>query len=202
MIYKNQFEKLLKLIDAGIIGSQDLYQESISSTDNLINTEDFNLTITFGTDSDTFTVNKETSNIDLDIESIDIFLQDLRNKESLRIGKNSFTFDWNLEIIDYEIKIENMIFGNVTDKTLKNSSIIRLFSSAEYLDNTVQTYLNDSFQKIFNELKNPGRIMIPDLNFYFDNLDVEDYKNLIENINIVIVYGFNITIEKDIKGVG
>lgn len=205
MIHKEQFDKILKLIDAGILWPQDSYIESISTIESLINLEEFKMNITFGTTSDTYSVLKLSNNLEKDIETIEALINQLRNKEQLRIGKNTFNFDWNIEILDYEVSIEDLTIGKFSDKNLNNYTILKIFNSLDYFEKKFENYLNNSLSKIFEELRNPTDLNLPDLNDYYklfitNNYSSNSYKDLIKNSSIKISYRITINLNKNIKG--
>lgn len=205
MIHKEQFDKILKLIDAGILWPQDSYVESISTIESLINLEEFKMNITFGTTSDTYSVLKFSNNLEKDIETIEALINQLRNKEQLRIGKNTFNFDWNIEILDYEVSIEDLTIGKFSDKNLNNYTILKIFNSLDYFEKKFENYLNNSLSKIFEELRNPTDLNLPDLNDYYklfvtNNYSSNSYKDLIKNSSIKISYRITINLNKNIKG--
>lgn len=205
MIHKEQFDKILKLIDAGILWPQDSYVESISTIESLINLEEFKMNITFGTTSDTYSVLKLSNNLEKDIETIEALINQLRNKEQLRIGKNTFNFDWNIEILDYEVSIEDLTIGKFSDKNLNNYTILKIFNSLDYFEKKFENYLNNSLSKIFEELRNPTDLNLPDLNDYYklfvtNNYSSNSYKDLIKNSSIKISYRITINLNKNIKG--
>lgn len=205
MIHKEQFDKILKLIDAGILWPQDSYIESISTIESLINLEEFKMNITFGTTSDTYSILKLSNNLEKDIETIEALINQLRNKEHLRIGKNTFIFDWNIEILDYEVSIEDLTIGKFSDKNLNNYTILKIFNSLDYFEKKFESYLNNSLSKIFEELRNPTDLNLPDLNDYYklfvtNKYSPNSYKDLIKNSSIKISYRITINLNKNIKG--
>lgn len=215
MIYREEFEKILKLIDAGIIGSQDSYIESILTTESIINSENFNLVLS----SNGFIYTKDTSNLEKDFLEMDNFIQFLKEKESLRIGKNQFNFDWNLEILDFELYIEDILFGYIECKTLLNLETPIIISSnnskdekngnveiTEFLNN----FFNELFTKLVGKIKNPSLQLFPELNYYFSRYNNqineaqtetplnENYENLIQHLKVSINYRVNVEIDKNL----
>ena len=215
MIYREEFEKILKLIDAGIIGSQDSYIESILTTESIINSENFNLVLS----PNGFIYTKDTSNLEKDFLEMDNFVQFLKEKESLRIGKNQFNFDWNLEILDFELYIEDILFGYIECKTLLNLEtpiIIPSNNSKDEKDGNVKIseFLNNFFNELFTKLKekitNPSLQLFPELNYYFSRYNNqineaqtevplnENYENLIQHLKVSLNYRVNVEIDKNL----
>lgn len=215
MIYREEFEKILKLIDAGIIGSQDSYIESILTTESIINSENFNLVLS----PNGFIYTKDTSNLEKDFLEMDNFIQFLKEKESLRIGKNQFNFDWNLEILDFELYIENILFGYIECKTLINLEtpiIISSNNSKDEKDGNVEiteflnNFFNELFTKLVEKIKNPSLQLFPELNYYFSRYNNqineaqtevplnENYENLIQHLKVSINYRVNVEIDKNL----
>ena len=215
MIYREEFEKILKLIDAGIIGSQDSYIESILTTESIINSENFNLVLS----PNGFIYTKDTSNLEKDFLEMDNFIQFLKEKESLRIGKNQFNFDWNLEILDFELYIEDILFGYIECKTLLNLETPIIISSnnskdendgnvkiSEFLNN----FFNELFTKLMEKITNPSLQLFPELNYYFSRYNNqineaqtevplnENYENLIQHLKVSLNYRVNVEIDKNL----
>lgn len=215
MIYREEFEKILKLIDAGIIGSQDSYIESILTTESIINSENFNLVLS----PNGFIYTKDTSNLEKDFLEMDNFIQFLKEKESLRIGKNQFNFDWNLEILDFELYIEDILFGYIKGKTLINLEtpiIISSTNSKDEKDGNVEiteflnNFFNELFTKLAEKIMNPSLQLFPELNYYFSQYNNqineaqtkvplnENYENLIQHLKVSINYRVNVEINKNL----
>ena len=212
MIYREEFEKILKLIDAGVIGSQDSYIESILTTESIINSENFNLVLS----PNGFIYTKDTSNLEKDFLEMDNFIQFLKEKESLRIGKNQFNFDWNLEILDFELYIEDILFGYIECKTLINLEtpiIISSNNSKDENDGNVEiteflnNFFNELFTKLMEKITNPSLQLFPELNYYFSqyNNQINEaqtetplYENLIQHLKVSINYRVNVEIDKNL----
>lgn len=205
MIHKQQLDKILNFIDAGIIIPQSAYLDSIKSLEAIINFEDYSINIIYGTTLDNYNKIKLSQNLENDILTMNNILSELNEQESKRIGKNSFTFNWELEILDYEILIEDITIMKIENSILNEESN-KVFKKEEVENLELEEYLNQSFSKLTTELNSPTKLLSSNLFDYqqeFNNITLNSsaYNTLIKNSNIRISYKIDLTIVKNIKEV-
>lgn len=193
MIHRNEFNKVVQLIDAGIIGSH-LNQANLQiPNQSITNFENFQITLIFpnpGIEPE-IGISKTTTNIDDDILFAESSIIKMKEFDLLKIGKNSFNFDWNITFLAYEVNIEDILF-NHKDITENNTK-----SSLEFQDQSIIQYLNSLFENIKDELLDGSAFS--ELSFYKSKLSLEDYNNLISIVKIKLIYQINFISDKIIK---
>lgn len=193
MIHRNEFNKVVQLIDAGIIGSH-LNQANLQiPNQSITNFENFQITLIFpnpGIEPE-IGISKTTANIDNDILFAESSIIKMKEFDLLKIGKNSFNFDWNITFLAYEVNIEDILF-NHKDITENNTK-----SSLEFQDQSIIQYLNSLFENIKDELLDGSAFS--ELSFYKSKLSLEDYNNLISIVKIKLIYQINFLSDKIIK---
>lgn len=183
MIRREEFNKILQLIDAGIIAPNDSLVNISKLTDTIHDSESFSINFNIGSLDDPIILNA-TDTIDSNMIKIQEFIDGFNQKEQLKITKNKYNLSWKLSFYGLVIDIEDILF----DSFKVNSSE---FTSSE----AIASYLTSAFKIIKLCLIDPMNItnLQSAQNFgfeidlsnlrYFKEIDSFEYLELIKKTN-------------------
>lgn len=128
MIRRNEFNKILQLIDAGVLISDQEVINHINGLPLIIDNEIF---------SYEFNSNKITNrlaSIDVYIEELDAYIQHLNNLSNLRVSKNQIRVWWELSFIGLNVVIEDVSIDafDIGANSLKTIEEINSMLSVEF----------------------------------------------------------------------
>ena len=184
MIRREEFNKILQLIDAGIIASNDSLVNISKLTNGLNDSESFNINFNIGSLDDPIII-KSTNSIDENMLKIQEFIDGFNQKEQLRITKNKYSLSWKLSFYGLVIDIEDILFDG-----------FKVTSGEFTTSETMASYLTSTFKIIKLCLIDPMNIsniqaaqalgFEIDLNNlrYFKEIDSFEYAELIKKTNI------------------
>lgn len=203
MIHKEQLNKLLQLVDAGILGPHDIQKYKLLNMEPIINNLKYQ--VEYDTVNDNISIIDNFENfetISKDVITIKEIVDSFNTKEDLRISKKIFTGDYKLEIDNFEVHLhpDNIYFGTFNPETLNGTS--KIFNSDEILnlnlDNIPENLNPDlnntidfNIKEIWNYLKNPSETnlvpkkLVKDL---YDLLDINSYNDIISRLTIIVNY--------------
>lgn len=202
MIRREEFNKILQLIDAGIIASNDSLVNISKLTNGLNDSESFNINFNIGSLDDPIII-KSTNSIDENMLKIQEFIDGFNQKEQLRITKNKYSLSWKLSFYGLVIDIEDILFDG-----------FKVTSGEFTTTETMASYLTSAFKIIKLCLIDPMNIsniqaaqalgFEIDLNNlrYFKEIDSFEYAELIKKTNIAgkirltISYSVDIIVNK------
>lgn len=184
MIRREEFNKILQLIDAGIIASNDSLVNISKLTNGLNDSESFNINFNIGSLDDPIII-KSTNSIDENMLKIQEFIDGFNQKEQLRITKNKYSLSWKLSFYGLVIDIEDILFDG-----------FKVTSGEFTTSEAMASYLTSTFKIIKLCLIDPMNIsniqaaqalgFEIDLNNlrYFKEIDSFEYAELIKKTNI------------------
>lgn len=203
MIHKEQLNKLLQLVDAGILGPHDIQKYKLLNMDPIINNLKYQ--VEYDTVNDNISIIDNSENFETilkDVITIKEIIDSFNNKEDLRISKKFFIGDFKLEIDNFEVYIhpDNMYFETFSPVTLNGTS--KIFSSdkilnlnsdniPENLNPDLNNIIEFNIEEILNYLKDPNETslvskkLIKDL---YDLLDINSYNDIISRLTIIVNY--------------
>lgn len=202
MIRREEFNKILQLIDAGIIASNDSLVNISKLTNGLNDSESFNINFNIGSLDDPIII-KSTNSIDENMLKIQEFIDGFNQKEQLRITKNKYSLSWKLSFYGLVIDIEDILFDG-----------FKVTSGEFTTSEAMASYLTSTFKIIKLCLIDPMNIsniqaaqalgFEIDLNNlrYFKEIDSFEYAELIKKTNIAgkirltISYSVDIMVNK------
>ena len=111
MIRREEFNKILQLIDAGIIAPNDSLVNVSKLIDDIQDSESFNIDFKIGSVTDPIIITS-TDTIDGNILKIQDFIESFNQKEQLKITKNKYSLSWKLSFYGLVIDIEDILFDN------------------------------------------------------------------------------------------
>lgn len=160
MIRRNELNKILQLIDAGILISD---QEIINHIDGLPLIVDSEV---FSFDYKTNTITNSNNGIDLYIEDIISYIDRINTLSNIRISKNNIQVSWELYFTDVSISIEDVCIDQFSISSNMVDSI-----------ETINTLLSNEFKNIKEYIIEPNGV-IP-------NTKIEFSKN--PNLNFLVL---------------
>lgn len=202
MIRREEFNKILQLIDAGIIAPNDSLVNVSKLIDDIQDSESFNIDFNIGSVTDPIIITS-TDTIDGNILKIQDFIESFNQKEQLKITKNKYSLSWKLSFYGLVIVIEDILFDNFK------------VSSGEFTTSeAMASYLTSAFKIIKLCLIDPMNISniqaaktfgfdvdLSNLR-YFKEIDQNEYSELIKNtnsakkINLTFSYSISIMVNK------
>ncbi len=202
MIRREEFNKILQLIDAGIIAPNDSLVNVSKLIDDIQDSESFNIDFNIGSVTDPIIITS-TDTIDGNILKIQDFIESFNQKEQLKITKNKYSLSWKLSFYGLVIDIEDILFDNFK------------VSSGEFTTSeAMASYLTSAFKIIKLCLIDPMNISniqaaktfgfdvdLSNLR-YFKEIDQHEYSELIKNtnsakkINLTFSYSISIMVNK------
>lgn len=202
MIRREEFNKILQLIDAGIIASNDSLVNISKLTNGINDSESFNINFNIGSLDDPIII-KSTNSIDENMLKIQEFIDIFNQKEQLRITKNKYSLSWKLSFYGLVIDIEDILFDG-----------FKVTSGEFTKSENIASYLTSAFKIIKLCLIDPTNIsniqaaqtlgFEIDLNNlrYFKEIDSFEYTELIKKTNsagkirLTISYSVDIMVNK------
>ena len=202
MIRREEFNKILQLIDAGIIAPNDSLVNVSKLIDDIQDSESFNIDFKIGSVTDPIIITS-TDTIDGNILKIQDFIESFNQKEQLKITKNKYSLSWKLSFYGLVIDIEDILFDNFK------------VSSGEFTTSeAMASYLTSAFKIIKLCLIDPMNISniqaaktfgfdvdLSNLR-YFKEIDQHEYSELIKNTNsakkisLTLSYSISIMVNK------
>ena len=202
MIRREEFNKILQLIDAGIIAPNDSLVNISKLTDSIHDSESFDINFNIGSLADPIII-KSTDTIDTNMIKIQEFIDGFNQKEQLKITKNKYSLSWKLSFYGLVIDIEDILF----DSFKVNSNE---FTKSE----DIASYLTSAFKIIKLCLIDPMNISnlqaatakgfeinLSNLR-YFKEIDAYEYSELIKKTNsagkirLTLSYSIGIMVNK------
>lgn len=202
MIRREEFNKILQLIDAGIIAPNDSLVNISKLTDSIHDSESFDINFNIGSLVDPIII-KSTDTIDENMLKIQEFIDGFNRKEQLKITKNKYNLSWKLSFYGLVIDIEDILFDSF--KVTSNE-----FTKSE----DIASYLTSAFKIIKLCLIDPMNISnlqaatakgfeinLSNLR-YFKEIDAYEYTELIkktnsaEKIRLTLSYSIDILVNK------
>lgn len=196
MIRRNEYNKLIQLINAGILTSEKDFQANINALSPILGEEIYTFNLL------TDVKNKLTTSIDDNLIALNTFITDINNFEKLKLSKNTYKVFWVLEFTNVVINVEKErypIEEFVVDTNQNNT-----YTEIAQLNN----FLDTEFVNIKNYIQNPKnasslvtniKFSEPDtnaFNLYFKFFDPE-YKSFIDEISSDISINFGYTLKLD-----
>lgn len=187
MISRDEFNKVLKLIDAGIITPFDNIQHIIDFSEPIKGSEEFIIDFKIGT-ADNPSVLGSTNKLNNLLTNTINFIDEFNQKEDLKLSKVKHRLYWELEFYGISINIED-IYVDSFDMDSDNVKKIE----------GINSYLQRLFKNIKLSLIDPETIIngfptnIPNLK-YLKNIDSLNYTDVIikssvsGNIKLVLSY--------------
>lgn len=142
MIRRNELNKILQLIDAGILISD---QEIINHIDGLPLIVDNEI---FSFDYKTNKITNSNNGIDLYIEDITSYVDKINTLSNIRISKNNIQVSWELYFTDVSISIEDVCIDQFSIGSNMVDSI-----------ETINTLLSNEFKNIKEFILEPTGII-------------------------------------------
>ena len=202
MIRREEFNKILQLIDAGIIAPNDSLVNISKLTDSIHDSESFDINFNIGSLADPIII-KSTDTIDTNMIKIQEFIDGFNQKEQLKITKNKYSLSWKLSFYGLVIDIEDILFDSF--KVTSNE-----FTKSE----DIASYLTSAFKIIKLCLIDPMNISnlqaatakgfeinLSNLR-YFKEIDAYEYSELIKKTNsagkirLTLSYSIGIMVNK------
>ena len=203
MIHKEQLNKLLQLVDAGILGPHDIQKYKLLNMDPIVNNLKYQ--VEYDTVNDNISIIDNFENFETilkDVITIKEIVDSFNTKEDLRISKKIFTGDYKLEIDNFEVYLHpdnihfetfNPITLNETPKIFNSDKILNLNldNIPENLNPDLNNSIDFNIKKIWNYLKNPSETslvpkkLVKDL---YDLLDINSYNDIISRLTIIVNY--------------
>lgn len=194
MLYREELNKLLQLLDAGIIGFDD--NNFDGPVKRVYGAESFE----FDFASTNMNPTNIHQNLDKDLTAIIAIIDKANSLQNLKIGKNTIKYVWKINFFNVVVNIEDAIIDS--DNLNKSSNTKTYFSSIE----DINTYLLDEFGKLISFIKDPSISnqlqssidfqKFETLIWYFENYGL-DYDDLISGkIKIDFKYVIDIFSEK------
>lgn len=202
MIRREEFNKILQLIDAGIIAPNDSLVNISKLTDSIHDSESFDINFNIGSLADPIII-KSTDTIDTNMIKIQEFIDGFNQKEQLKITKNKYSLSWKLSFYGLVIDIEDILFDSF--KVASNE-----FTKSE----DMASYLTSAFKIIKLCLIDPMNISnlqaatakgfeidLSNLR-YFKEIDTYEYSELIKKTNsagkirLTLSYSIDIMVNK------
>lgn len=202
MIRREEFNKILQLIDAGIIAPNDSLVNISKLTDSIHDSESFDINFNIGSLTDPIII-KSTDTIDTNMIKIQEFIDGFNQKEQLKITKNRYNLSWKLSFYGLVIDIEDILFDSF--KVTSNE-----FTKSE----DIASYLTSAFKIIKLCLIDPMNISnlqaatakgfeidLSNLR-YFKEMDAYEYSELIKKTNsagkirLTLSYSIDIIVNK------
>lgn len=202
MIRREEFNKILQLIDAGIIASNDSLVNISKLTNGINDSESFNINFNIGSLDDPIII-KSTNSIDENMLKIQEFIDIFNQKEQLRITKNKYSLSWKLSFYGLVIDIEDILFDG-----------FKVTSGEFTKSENIASYLTSAFKIIKLCLIDPTNISniqaatakgfeinLSNLR-YFKEIDAYEYTELIkktnsaEKIRLTLSYSIDILVNK------
>lgn len=202
MIRREEFNKILKLIDAGILASNDNLVDVSKLSNDLVGYDSFEVDFKIGSIDDPIVIN-ETNSIDTTLVNVQEFIDYYNEKEQLKLSKNKYTLSWGFSFYGLTIDIEDILFDTfqiTTDKFKTNEAI--------------RTYLTSAFKIVKPCLINPmdngsiidakgfGFKLNLDNLIHLRTLDNVGYSNLIKDlsddgeIKLTLSYSISLIVSK------
>ena len=140
MIKRNEFNKILQLIDAGILSSNNELSNLINSLHPIIDMEVF-IYDSSKTGNDSIVIINNT--IESNLTSLLNYITEVNDFQDLKLGKNKYQVSWELSFIGLDIIIENTIINSfefLTNKLVDinsiNSFLLKEFDNIKGFINT------------------------------------------------------------------
>ena len=186
MIRRNEFNKILQLIDAGILSSNNELVNLIDSLPPIVDNE------LFIYEKQTDSTNNVNHTIDNNLVSLTDYINDLNLLQSLKIGKNKFQISWALNFNGVDITIENTIINSLemTNVSLTTIDEINAFLTKEF--NSIKTFINSPTKATKDNLVTSLLFNNPNQNLeVYYNKYPESYSSLITSTS----WNFNYSIK-------
>lgn len=189
MIRHEEFNKILQLIDAGILSSERGILNHVDSLSPLVDIESFSYIING---------NPSTSNhtIDMNLLSIINYINELNTLQNLRIGKNDYQIKWQIKFTGLIINIEDTLINKVRIDSINLKTI-----------DSINEYLLNEFNNLKEFVQLPTLAKSQNLNStidlkdlekltYYYNMLEEDYTDLVKTTNWDFQYAISLYYEK------
>ena len=202
MIRREEFNKILQLIDAGIIASNDSLVNISKLTNGINDSESFNINFNIGSLDDPIIITS-TNSIDENMLKIQEFIDTFNQKEQLKITKNKYSLSWKLSFYGLVIDIEDILFDS-----------FKVTSNEFTISEDIASYLTSAFKIIKLCLIDPMNISnlqaatakgfeidLSNLR-YFKEIDAYEYSELIKKTNsagkirLTLSYSIDIIVNK------
>ncbi len=202
MIRREEFNKILQLIDAGIIAPNDSLVNISKLTDSIYDSESFDINFNVGSLTDPIII-KSTDTIDTNMIKIQEFIDGFNQKEQLKITKNKYSLSWKLSFYGLVIDIEDILFDSfkvASNEFTKSEDIASYLTSAFKI---IKLCLIDpmNISNLQAATANGFEIDLSNLR-YFKELDAYEYSELIKKTNsagkirLTLSYSIDIMVNK------
>lgn len=202
MIRREEFNKILQLIDAGIIAPNDSLVNISKLTDSIHDSESFDINFNIGSLTDPIII-KSTDTIDTNMIKIQEFIDGFNQKEQLKITKNKYSLSWKLSFYGLVIDIEDILFDSfkvASNEFTKSEDIASYLTSAFKI---IKLCLIDpmNISNLQAATANGFEIDLSNLR-YFKELDAYEYSELIKKTNsagkirLTLSYSIDIMVNK------
>lgn len=206
MIRRNEFNKILQLMDAGILTSEKQVTDLIDQKPAYLNIDNYTYNLKDKTH------NKSSTNINDDIAYITLYINKFNDFEELKLSKNKITLYYDIKPISISINIEDIQLG-----------LLELKNNLTTTNDSIQKFellVEEEIIKISNYLSSVNLSIPTDSNFDFSDLDIineyynkysvtKDYSGnssndflwLFENLTFKVNYSITIEYNKGVQHV-